>query len=52
MKAGGTMVIEDIQDASWLDALERFVPEGSTVERWDASADTGRWDDIMLIVHT
>ena len=51
MKAGGTMVIEDIQDASWLDALERFVPDGSTVERWDASADTGRWDDIMLIVH-
>ena len=50
MKPGGVMVIEDIQDASWFDGLERFAPEGSTCERWNASADTGRWDDIMLIV--
>lgn len=50
MKPGGIMVIEDVQDVSWFEQLERFVPEGATCERWNASAETGRHDDIMLIV--
>jgi predicted O-methyltransferase YrrM len=51
MKAGGTMVIEDIQDASWFMKLQKFVPKGSSIELWDASRETKRQDDIMLIVH-
>jgi len=50
MKKGGVMVIEDIQEAAWLETLKTHVPWNCKFEEWNKSAETGRWDDIMLIV--
>ena len=52
MRPGGTMVIEDLQKAKWFNILSKYVPNGYVVELWDKSKETGRHDDIMLIVHT
>ena len=51
MNPGGTMVIEDVTDYSWFELLEKHVPSHCTVERWDISKETGRWDDRMFIVY-
>ena len=52
MKKGGTMVIEDLQSSSWFAELENYIPQGATTEYFDVSQETGRSDDILLIVYT
>jgi cephalosporin hydroxylase len=49
---GGILIIEDVQDISWLDILKQHVPETykNSVEYYDLRHVKGRYDDIVFVV--
>jgi len=50
LTSGGTYIIEDIDNASYLAALTAQATDlGATCEVYDGREATGRWDEIMLI---
>jgi predicted O-methyltransferase YrrM len=50
LKKGGVAVIEDIQDESALDALEKETGTQYKTQKIDRRNINGRWDDLMLII--
>jgi hypothetical protein len=50
LKSGGSYIIEDIDNDSYLAALHaQATAHGATCEVYDGREATGRWDEIMLI---
>jgi precorrin-6B methylase 2 len=52
LNKGGVMVLEDIQDLSWIEELEPLIPEGYTTELIDCRANLERWryDDLLYAI--
>jgi cephalosporin hydroxylase len=52
LKSGGTLIIEDIQDYSYIDTLMTSVKEGdySTLEFYDLRDIKGRYDDLIIVL--
>lgn len=50
LSKGGAAVIEDIQEASWIEKIASFVPKGMKYEVVDLRATKGRYDDLMMII--
>jgi hypothetical protein len=54
LKAGGVLIIEDVQDIAWIDAIRAATPDAYkpfiTVE--DRRSIKGRYDDILFIINT
>jgi len=50
---GGILIIEDVQDISWLDILKQHVPEPykNNVEYYDLRDVKDRYDDIVFVVN-
>ena len=50
LKSGGMLVVEDVQQAGWIDILAAMVPDGYTHEAIDLAAETGVHDDRLFVV--
>lgn len=50
LRTGGLMVIEDVQDPSWLATLDAAVPEGYGREVVDLRPVKGRYDDLLFVI--
>jgi len=52
LKSGGTLIIEDIQDYSYIEALMTSVKKGdySTLEFYDLRDIKGRYDDLVIVL--
>jgi predicted O-methyltransferase YrrM len=52
LNKGGVMVLEDIQDLSWIEELEPLVPEGYQTELIDVRNNLGRYryDDLIYVI--
>jgi len=49
---GGILIIEDVQDITWLDILKQHVPEQykNNVSYYDLRDIKNRYDDIVFVV--
>ena len=50
LRPGGMLVVEDVQQREWIDALMSLVPDGYTHEAIDLAAETGVHDDRLFVV--
>lgn len=52
LNKGGVMVLEDVQDISWIDELSPLVPEGYKTQLVDLryNNDRYRYDDILYVI--
>jgi cephalosporin hydroxylase len=48
----GILIIEDVQDMSWLDSIKAVVPVDlqDCVSTYDLRGNKGRWDDIVFVI--
>jgi hypothetical protein len=54
LKTGGVLIIEDVQDISWIEALKAATPEAYKpfITVHDRRSIKGRYDDILFIINT
>jgi len=54
LKEGGVLVIEDVQDIRWCDALRNATPDALKpfITVYDRRSVKGRYDDILFVVNT
>lgn len=54
LKPGGVLIIEDVQDISWIDVLRAATPDAYKpyITIHDRRSIKGRYDDILFIVNT
>jgi hypothetical protein len=52
MKEDGILIIEDVQDISWLDVLSSVVPKESknNIKTYDLRGNKNRYDDIVFVI--
>jgi hypothetical protein len=52
MKEDGILIIEDVQDISWLDILSSVVPEEykNNIKTYDLRGNKNRYDDIVFVI--
>ena len=52
LKSDGILVIEDIQDMSWIPVLTSFVPDEikDKIKIYDIRHVKNRWDDIIFAI--
>ncbi len=53
LKENGILVIEDVQDISWIDRLKACTPEELKhyIEVYDRRTVKGRYDDLMFVIN-
>jgi hypothetical protein len=54
LKEKGILVIEDVQDMSWIDALRDATPPAYQpyIQVYDLRKNKNRYDDILFVINT
>ena len=53
LKEDGILVIEDVQDITWIDTLKKFTPDNLKpfIQVYDLRKNKGRYDDIVFVIN-
>jgi cephalosporin hydroxylase len=50
VKPGGYLIIEDIQDMSWIPSIKEHVPVAASWSVFDRRVIKNRYDDVMIVI--